>query len=99
MYIYGGHDIREGSMDNMWVIDLARFSDLDLAPEDMDHSLEWKLVDTKGVKFEHVPLAIAHQTSVVQDSKMYMFGGSRASGVENKSFYCFDVPKKTWNHI
>ena len=34
MYIYGGHDIREGSMDNMWVINLNRFSDLDKAPED-----------------------------------------------------------------
>lgn len=48
MYIYGGHDIREGSMDNMWVINLNRFSDLDMPPEEMDHSLEWKMVETKG---------------------------------------------------
>lgn len=30
LYIYGGHDIREGSLDNLWVIDLNNFDDLEL---------------------------------------------------------------------
>jgi hypothetical protein len=29
MYIYGGHDIREGSMDTLWMLDLAKLSDLE----------------------------------------------------------------------
>ena len=95
MYIYGGHDIREGSMDNMWLINLNRFTDLDLPPEEMDHSLEWRMVDTVGVKVD----AIAHQTSVVYNGQMYMFGGSKASGVENSSFYSFNIANREWKLI
>lgn len=29
LYIYGGQDIREGQMDNLWMIDLQNFDDLD----------------------------------------------------------------------
>jgi hypothetical protein len=29
MYIFGGHDIREGSLDSLWMLDLARLSDLE----------------------------------------------------------------------
>jgi hypothetical protein len=32
MFIYGGHDIREGSMDNLWMIDLSNLDDLDCDP-------------------------------------------------------------------
>ena len=48
MYVYGGHDIREGSMDNLWMIDLKNFADLDQMPDDQEHCLEWQLVETKG---------------------------------------------------
>ena len=33
LYIYGGHDIREGSFDNLWMINLDDFDDFDLGPE------------------------------------------------------------------
>ena len=33
LYIYGGHDIREGSFDNLWMINLDDFDDFDLRPE------------------------------------------------------------------
>ncbi len=29
MFIYGGHDIREGSLDSLWMIELSRLSDGD----------------------------------------------------------------------
>ena len=48
LYIYGGHDIREGSLDNLWMIDLENFDDLDLMPEDQDKTCDWKLLPTKG---------------------------------------------------
>jgi len=34
LYIYGGHDIREGSLDNLWMIDIDNFNDLDMQLED-----------------------------------------------------------------
>lgn len=30
LYIYGGHDIREGSKDSLWMLDLRKFKDMDL---------------------------------------------------------------------
>ena len=29
MFIYGGHDIREGSLSSLWMLDFSRLSDLD----------------------------------------------------------------------
>ena len=43
MYIYGGHDIREGSMDNLWLIDLESFNDLDRESDDQDKDCAWSL--------------------------------------------------------
>lgn len=34
LYIFGGHDIREGSLDNLWMLDMVNFEDLDMQPED-----------------------------------------------------------------
>ena len=76
MYIYGGHDIREGSMDNLWVIDLESFDDLDREPEDQDRDCAWRLKDTKG----EGPGALSHHSSVVYNERMFLFGGSYASG-------------------
>jgi hypothetical protein len=30
LYIYGGHDIREGSKDTLYMLDLRKLKDLDL---------------------------------------------------------------------
>lgn len=32
LYIYGGHDIREGSKNTLWMLDLRKLKDLDLDP-------------------------------------------------------------------
>ena len=54
LYIFGGHDIREGSLKNMWMLDLNDFNDLDLAPEDQIGHCEWKLLNPKDT-----PLTVA----------------------------------------
>ena len=90
MYIYGGHDIREGSLDNLWMIDMNNFNDLDMQPEDQEKCCEWKLLEPKGNVH---PGAISHHTSIVYSDKMYLFGGSKASGQENKHFYSFNIDK------
>lgn len=97
MYIYGGHDIREGSMDNLWMIDLEDFNDLDMQPEDQERILEWHLVQTTAAsKGNKRPGAISHHTSVVYGERMYMFGGSKASGIENNEFWALNIEKLSW---
>ena len=44
LYIYGGHDIREGSLDNLWMIDLDHLEDLEVPPEDQEHLCQWEML-------------------------------------------------------
>ena len=48
LYIYGGHDIREGSMDSLWMIDLSTLSDLERPDESEHRKCEWTLAETRG---------------------------------------------------
>ena len=82
-------------MDNLWVIDLTTFDDLDQQPEDQDRDCAWKLKETKGDS----PGALSHHTSVVYNDKMYLFGGSYASGEQNPDFYSLTIDKLAWTVI
>ena len=32
LFIYGGHDIREGPKDSLWMLDMKKLNDFDLEP-------------------------------------------------------------------
>ena len=55
----------------------------------------WHLIDTYG----HNPGAISHHSSIVYNDKMYLFGGSKSSGSENKNFYSLDMKSFKWDII
>ena len=74
LYIFGGHDIREGFLNNLWVIDVEAFDDFDKTQDDQEKSVGWNLLETNG---NDVPDAISHHTSVVYKNTMYLFGGSK----------------------
>ena len=53
MFIYGGHDIREGTTDTLWSFDLDKMGDLkelsDYSPGPDSHAnIEWTKVETTG---------------------------------------------------
>lgn len=72
LYIYGGHDIREGSINNLWMLDFNDIDDLDCQIEDRLYCCKWKLQAVKG----NNPGRISHHSSVVYKYKMYLFGGN-----------------------
>lgn len=55
----------------------------------------WHLIDTSGPN----PGAISHHSSVVYNDRMYLFGGSKANGEENKKFYSLDLKSYKWEAI
>lgn len=57
--------------------------------------MAWKLIETTGPN----PGAISHHTSVVYNERMYLFGGSKMSGEENKNFYGLDLKLFKWEII
>lgn len=48
MFIYGGHDIREGSIDNLWMVDLGKLQDLEKPEADQDKKCGWTKIETTG---------------------------------------------------
>jgi len=95
LYIYGGHDIREGSLATLWMMNLANLQDLDKPEFEQDKKLMWHLIETSGPN----PGAISHHSSVVYNERMYLFGGSKANGEENKKFYSLDLKSYKWEVI
>jgi len=68
MYIYGGHDIREGSKDTLYQFD---FRKLKAQPEEDGNC--WSLIQTKG---DEKPGCLAHHSTVIYGDRLFLFGGS-----------------------
>ena len=43
LYIYGGHDIREGSKDSLWTLDLKKLRDMEVEPSQQVRDCMWKI--------------------------------------------------------
>lgn len=51
MFVYGGYDIREGPLNNMWSFDLTKIGQLTSdSTQSLDTPLYWQEVKTIGVK-------------------------------------------------
>eukprot|EP00357_Protocruzia_adherens_P018677 CAMPEP_0114987920 /NCGR_PEP_ID=MMETSP0216-20121206/9293_1 /TAXON_ID=223996 /ORGANISM="Protocruzia adherens, Strain Boccale" /LENGTH=217 /DNA_ID=CAMNT_0002350607 /DNA_START=30 /DNA_END=679 /DNA_ORIENTATION=- len=85
LYIYGGEDIREGIVSNMYKINIERDSDV----------IEWQPVESTG----DGPGAISHHTGVVHEGKWYLFGGNREDGAEVGWVYIFDYETCSWTTV
>jgi hypothetical protein len=46
--MYAGHDIREGSQSNMWMLDFNKLDDMSAPEEEQEKSCEWKLIEFRG---------------------------------------------------
>jgi len=49
MYIYGGHDIKEGSHDSLWMVDVSKLTDTNNQSdlyESTDKKATWQKVET-----------------------------------------------------
>lgn len=94
MYIYGGHDIREGELDNLWFFELDKMGSLrELAdnspgPDRFDR-FAWQKVETTG----NGPGPISHHATVVSGNKMVLIGGSC---VNNSKVYSLDLKSFKW---
>lgn len=96
MYIYGGHDIREGSMDTLWMLDLSKLSDLEKPESQQDKKSMWHMLEASG---KDVPGALSHHTSVVFNDKMFLLGGSRTNGDVNNELFSLDLKSFKWDIV
>lgn len=48
MFIYGGHDIKEGSIGSLWMIDLGKLNDNGENSEHTEKKPNWIKIETHG---------------------------------------------------
>lgn len=104
LYIYGGYDIKEGTLDSLYTIDIGRVVEIDRQTDELDQSYntrfqpEWRRVETIGIQ---KPGALSHHSSVVLGDKMYLYGGSgprnKQSEVEPPSLWVLDLKTFKWD--
>lgn len=82
LYIHGGHDIREGTMDSLWRIDISVQTKYPLW-EDIDYNKS------------NSPGLIAYHTTTVVQNTVYILGGS-SMGVDSLRDYSLDLESFEW---
>ena len=81
LYVYGGLDIREGSLNSLYELNLqclGEISPSELASpggDPIQSNYRWRAVQTSG-NANHIPGKIAYHSSVVYKDNMYLFGGN-----------------------
>ncbi len=85
LYVHGGHDIREGTLDTMYKINLD--------PSSNDN--EWEQINQRGID---QPRRIAYHTMTMYEDMAYLFGGSDL-GRDNSKLFSFDIETSEWKVI
>ena len=85
LYIHGGHDIREGTLEDMHKINLD--------PKGNDN--QWEQINQRGVM---QPGCIGYHSLTCHGDKAYLFGGSNL-GKDNEKMFEFDINSHEWKVI
>ena len=99
MYFFGGNDIRMGTMNNLWSLELDSIGDLKDRSSRNAMSLdgsnfEWKSVRCHG----SIPGPLSHHQSVICGKNMYLIGGCITGKDYNQSqMYRLDLQTFNWD--
>ena len=62
VYIFGGQDLKEGSYNTLWKLDLKAVLE--------NNPATWESIHT-----QNTPHPISHHSGFISDQKMYVYGG------------------------
>ena len=85
LYIHGGHDIREGTLDKMYRINLD--------PKSSENN--WEEIVQKGIE---KPGKIAYHKLLRYEKKVYLVGGSNLE-LDIEKMYEFDISTSEWKSV
>ena len=92
LYIHGGRDLKEGSIDTMWRVNLTGIHAL---KHDPYHPVEWECVTTTG----KAPGKISHHTCCVLNPKEVLFYGGLKGDDSNAEIFIYNALSSSWNTI
>ena len=93
LYVFGGLDIREGSLNSLYEISLTCLDELSeelQGDQQFESRHKWRYVQTTGSAI-HVPGPIAYHTSIVYKDNMYLFGGNNPCIANDDGEYCKNI--------
>jgi hypothetical protein len=70
MYVFGGQDLKEGSVNSTWKIDVKSIVDQSNSGSNVVRA-EWEHVNCKGT----MPEPMSHHSAFIHDDKLYCYGG------------------------
>ena len=83
LYIHGGRDLKEGSIDTMWRVSLTGIHAL---KSDPFYPVEWECVQTHGKS----PGKISHHTCYVLNQKEVLFYGGLKGDDSNSEIFIYN---------
>ena len=114
LFVFGGLDIREGSLNSLYELNLQCLSEIDPdelgspAGQSISSNYRWRPVQTAGNAM-NVPGRIAYHSSCVYKDNMYLFGGniprannSMAANTDDlyaDKLYYLNLRTMTWSTI
>ena len=81
LYVFGGLDIREGSLNTLYELNLSCVNEVstddsaEVYEEKLISKHKWREVQTTGNE-AHKPGNVAYHSSIVHKDNMYIFGGN-----------------------
>lgn len=97
LYIFGGNDIRIGTMNNLWCFDLSQIGDVKelhkYKNQNNDYPMAWQELKMRG----QIPGGITHHQTVVAGKNMYLIGGVMTGRNEYNQNQMFRLDLQTLN--
>lgn len=85
LYIYGGRDINQGKMDDMYKLPLQLTTS----------NPKWEKVSFKGIS----PGQITNHKAELINNNLYVFGGVNPSETSSNSLYIYSISNSLWKQI
>lgn len=93
LYIHGGRDLKEGSIDTMWRVSLTGIHALQ---QDPFYPVEWECVTTTG----RSPGKISHHTcSMMKGNKEVIFYGGLKGDDSNAEIFIYNALGSSWTTV
>jgi hypothetical protein len=91
MYVIGGIDLMEGSVGDVWVLDLKKLKKV-MENDNSDMDNIWQLFPTTGES----PGKVAYHRAIAIENIIYVYGGIVENENPEKSLFALDVRTRVW---
>jgi hypothetical protein len=91
MYAMGGIDLMEGTLGDVWILDIGKLNRL-LDNENLQGEEIWQLYPTTG----DAPGKVSYHKAISIENSIYIYGGVINNENPDQSLFCLDTRTGIW---